>query len=869
MAHILDSKYRQIINDCWEDIKKELNKNNVYENKVNNIIIKAQILDQIDFSITIIDGGYLKNEMIPKNAKFITFHLEDGNKKKELIYGESLLLFLSNFYKMQHPIFKKKIDDNTIIDVSLDENTSKEIMDDPDINEIYDDNFSIYINKEEFLYSKEIKIGKVSNFYDESLEINKYSKLIDNDKIITSKERVNIYSLFHIFSKKYQRIFFIIACQNIGMSFSILFYLNFFSSFYLNFEEISLLKSSSKRKYIFRRFFTFFSDYNEYEDFINKKIFDVKGYENILAVIKTFIILINEYIINNKKNKSIYIVLDNYDENLVGTTKLSKDYIDEIYKIIKNSNIKIIILGKGIFINNLFNKYLLTPLDIENYIDIYYFSTLNIGIETRIHEINRNNGINEIDEYFKKKYKENYEEIIFNFILLKNSSNLIKEKPREGLHFQFLKVEKKEENNFNVSFQFEDTIDINNKRIREYLAKINNYNNIFNPRLNYIKGFIIEELLISLFINNKVFDNIKFENENIIEVETIYNMEKEEQRNNIKSGPILLIQKTNGEVFDLGIILNEENIEYLIGIQIGINKRKEEIEDYLEKLNNYKKNILSEANRITNRNISQLGFIIILNKEYQQELYKKYQELSSQIDKLEKDNKNTKITIFKKEEEKKMKSNLSKFNTQFGEICCQNAGIKYFLFSNYDLQLYEDDSKAIKQLDLSKILLIKSGLESFCFKQYHLSFIMEKEKNILNEKEKNGLLDSIKTIDDKINDFQINYEINKELPLLVATPSNTGILSITKTIKVLTYFTGGSFIHFLLNQGNVKRFDHETGVFKLEYNADIIIKRYFVNFIYKKKEDLDSVDEEISDNEGKHYINNLEYLRKKTKRKKC
>ena len=146
----MDCKYRQIINDRWEDIKKELNKNNVYENKVNNIIIKAKILNQKNIAITIIDGGYLKNEMIPKNAKFITFHLEDGNKKKELIYGESFLLFLSNFYKMQHPIFKKKKDDNTIIDVSLDENTSKEIMDDPDINEIYDDRFSIYIKKEEF-----------------------------------------------------------------------------------------------------------------------------------------------------------------------------------------------------------------------------------------------------------------------------------------------------------------------------------------------------------------------------------------------------------------------------------------------------------------------------------------------------------------------------------------------------------------------------------------------------------------------------------------------------------------------------------------------------------------------------------------------
>jgi hypothetical protein len=56
-------------------------------------------------------------------------------------------------------------------------------------------------------------------------------------------------------------------------------------------------------------------------------------------------------------------------------------------------------------------------------------------------------------------------------------------------------------------------------------------------------------------MNNKPFKNLNFSKNNIIEVEDIYNLKKNNLPNfEYEKGPILITKNKNGEVFDLGIV---------------------------------------------------------------------------------------------------------------------------------------------------------------------------------------------------------------------------------------------------------------------------------------------------------------------------
>ena len=82
------------------------------------------------------------------------------------------------------------------------------------------------------------------------------------------------------------------------------------------------------------KFFNIFDQYQDYDDFIDNHIFKITGYNNILQVIKSIITCISDNY-KMKDNENLLIVLDNYDDHLVGEIKLSQDYIEDLYKIIK------------------------------------------------------------------------------------------------------------------------------------------------------------------------------------------------------------------------------------------------------------------------------------------------------------------------------------------------------------------------------------------------------------------------------------------------------------------------------------------------------------------------------------------------------
>ena len=107
------------------------------------------------------------------------------------------------------------------------------------------------------------------------------------------------------------------------------------------------------------------------------------------------------------------------------------------------------------------------------------------------------------------------------------------------------------------------------------MAKLSSFIHIIDNSTPSVKGFIFEELIISLLMNNKSgLSNLNFSKNNIITVDSIYSLSNVEKVSNLENGSILIIQKKNGEVLDFGIIINHNNINYFIGGQIGLIKQK-------------------------------------------------------------------------------------------------------------------------------------------------------------------------------------------------------------------------------------------------------------------------------------------------------
>ena len=859
----ISEKERDIIRDNWNTIKNEVEKSGEYEATFDklkiyatNNITSVHVILKKDLNISI---------HIDKKAKIINFKYEKDNntlERKELIYKPKYINFFTNLFKMEHPVYSRNKDVDTL-NISVDDGNSNEIFKDPNITEIFDDRFDAYINKEKFkeFYNKERK--NVSDYYDETFSNNKYSKIISNDKFLSSKKRNDLNDELFNFSSNGNKITFLIGAQKIGMTLTFREYLRDFPTLYINFEDLyNLKKTSDKRKYIYYMFINLFKNFEAYNDFINKYIFEIKGYNNILKVIKKIILKIQ----NNLKNEHIYIVLDNYDDNLVETTFISKEYIEDIFKIICDSNIKLIFLGRGLYISNLLIKYFLNRTEIEHYISVKYFDSLGLDIENIIHNHNKSNKINEIEEYYNERFN-NKENIVYNMLLIKNINIIINELNDTNIPFQFFKFQK-ENNELKINFQFEDLFDSNNKKLKEYIAKLSNFNLFTTINNKVLKGILFEELLVSLFMNNKTLKNLKFPEENIIEIENIYkyvtNAIDVKIQNKLKEETILITQKEDGEVFDFGIVMKEENIDYFIGGQIGINKTSEEINNYITKLKLNRDNILTKISELTGRTIKEFKFLIILNKEAQSDLQKEYDKLYHEVNSMKK-NINYEKNIYKTKNTK-----LTHINSKFGKHCCKIANITYFLFSTEDFCFYDNEMMKIENLEVNKINSLMEGCQYFLKNEYNLANIIS-EKEILSINEKMLFIESIKK---KIPDFKdledliIEYEIKSKIPLLVGTPWDYAILSNTNNIKVLTYFDD-TYTHFVLGKNNVSIYEQkDEKLFDFEYSHNSIQNRCFIKFdfnekknktTYEKKGDLKN-EKKV---EEKFYKNNLKFLQKK------
>ena len=908
----LNDEERKIIKENWTNILKNSNQKTPFIIDLNTIKISCIIRgDNIQIIMKEInkqnesdktkesnesnESQRSKSFKISKKARFMKF-IVNKESKEELIYEPQSIDYFTKYYKMQHPIYKRVKNKNEnseeTLNISVGPSNYRTIFNDSDISEIYDDKFDYYIDKKEYLnYFDKLEI-KVSDYYD-NFSLNLYSKKINKDEVIYSDERKELIVFINDIEYLLENFIFIIGSQKIGLSFTILQQIKDMKILYLNLEELfHLHKNSDKKKYIFRRLFNWFDDFKTYESFINKEIFNITGYDDILNVIK---LIVTSLCDKMKDNDSIkYIVLDNYDDVYVGISKLIINYIEDLYGIINKKNIKIIILGKGIFISKLFLNYLFEPKEIPSYMKVKYITSLNLNLERDIHDDNIKNGINEIENYYKQKYTDNnIEYILYNFVILKNLPNIINKSYPYEIPFQFFKF-KMEKNGLEINYQFDDIIDINRKIIRKYVAQINSLKSFSDLQNEKIKGYVFEDLVVSLFINNKTFENLKFEGNNIIEVNSIFNMKNIKKIKNLTPDPVLIIQLDNGEVFDFGFIMEKNGVEYFIGGQIGLNKTKEDISKYVSKIQANEKNILNNIYKLTGRIITEFRFLIIFDREWQDNLLNKYSEYYSNVNKQisktqnfigRKTNKKNKSkgkkkkTAFERSLEEDNIDKLNRFNSRYGVQCCKNEGISYIFFSCADFKFYDHEYNEIKSFDVEHLLPIKKGFEKFIFSEYNLIPISS-TNIILTEKEKNLLLNKIKENKKDVKEVEIKFKLKEKIPLLSGTPYNKGILSITKDIKVFTFYED-EFFHYLLKNNKITLYPQSGKLFDENYSKQNILEQYFVNLINNNNSISLEEDEgnrssknankksssrkkrKIETNEKENiYSNNLKYLQK-------
>ena len=360
-----------------------------------------------------------------------------------------------------------------------------------------------------------------------------------------------------------------------------------------------------------------------------------------------------------------------------------------------------IFIGRGEYISDLLIDYFYNKDNIKNYILFKNYNSLDLDIENVIHAYYRNESINEIDLYYNNIQKTNIKFFILKLITMKYMKNIIGDNFRGEFPFQFFRFSLDKNEKLSIEYEFDDIINFINRKIREHLAKLNNFNGIFKSIAPQIKGFIFKELVLSVLLNNKSsLKNLNFTKKNMIEVEDIYDMNNVEKVNDLDSGPIIIVQKTNYPVFDLGIIFDDDSINYFIGGKIDLNKTCQELKEYQEKIDISHESIINNIITLTGRKILEFKFLIMLNKEFQEELQKEYDQKCVKMMENEK--------------------YIADYENQYGVKSCNNLNISYLLFSENDFCFYKDGQK-VEWLNIYDINNIKKGFDS---------------SSILNEKEK-------------------------------------------------------------------------------------------------------------------------------------
>ena len=633
-----------------EQIDSFINKNLENINFIHdnfNFVIRSSLSETTIF-IFIEEKDKILSLEISKFSRIMEFE-KGNNKNSETIFDADDIKRYIEKYQLDHPLYYDIISKK---EKSVTSDILEKIIQNKDVNKIYDDGFVNQISQNEFCSC--MKLIKLEDFYINKPD-NDYTNDINNGKDIYSSKRKELIEFVRDFRRKEGKdILFLGGGNKTGKTITILAALKVVPILYFNIKQIkSKTKKNDIKKLIYRECMHLFinCEYNDFVDFYNNYIEKIKGYnKNIWKLINEYCTIITEY---NKISNPI-VVLDDYDDIYMKKEEiLNRDIINQL---LVHKNIKFIVCGNGNFIDDLIYKKETGFTSEQNY-EVLYNNDLDLKINNKPFmeyfleekEENYQKVLHEFKEYFIKKYKTE-EKILSKFIIfeeyVKLKQNFGAEDPDlEGFPIQFFKIIREGDNPyFIIDYLYPKLFEISNDLINYYILKkikvqINIHSILKKHRI--IQGYLIERYIISMFENNIMFEDFNIPNENIITVEEIYNINSNNIQTNKQisnSCPILIKQRKEGIHYDFAIILEKNKEIYALIIQVGLNKKKCEISNVFIATYLKYKILINALSALIGKTISKISLMFIFSKEKQEELNQKLELLKNELNDKEKRN---------------------------------------------------------------------------------------------------------------------------------------------------------------------------------------------------------------------------------------
>ena len=616
---------------------------------------------------------------------------------------------------------------------------------------------------------------------------------------------------------------YIFGPRGTGKTTLLLKYLNFyaFPRLYFSLKIMSKSDFNNRRlkKYALMETIYTFDDILQMEKFSDIKVSEISDSSNLLEFILSYIqTIINFYSKENKKKKKIWIVIDDYNQDLYDNNNI----IEKIIKYINENKTKLFlcILGNGKYINEKYYQYYSN--ENTNYFAIYWNHSItnNISQKNKIltlpkyyYKYKDLKDINNIEKIIQENLIETFKKMNLNsFLFLSkiiNKTINIKNFKDEliNLPLEYLTIERHldEDKNIllNLSFNTEIYKSVFDLTING-LLKIDCLKTktiIFKEDNQGKNGIDFEDLIIEQFWNN-TFNFLIFPDNNKLIVDEIFNLKnnKNDIRNDLDiQYPIIIRQKIfKGKYYDLLFILKIKNKIYAIFIQIGLNKKGNDINNYLKNLIDNEKKYKEGIKTLINHNIDEIGFLLIFDYNHQKTL-------------LEKNNKSDGIGF------------------------CDKNEIDFLIYKDFNLFKKVNDIEPIKSFDVTeKTLIINDINDNESIKSFNKIFgDKSKENNSeplypLSENEKSLIFNYIK------NDYD-------ELVFLFSIKNiNEKGRFISNKLEQINVFNDDNNKYFCYNNEIFKITNNQLKIIKnrKEKNNDLDI--YFLNKKTKRKPDLDN-----------------------------
>ena len=695
--------------------------------------------------------------------------------------------------------------------------------------------------------SKNIKVNKILNAknYNNRYEISTISCLDFNFKKLKGEYLKNeaeyldnhityynyLNDLIYNNDKSYCYIF---GPKGTGKTTLLLRYLNLMEIprlyFSLNIMKQLNLPKKLKKYSLYETLYAF-NSLKQMEDFSKMDINNKCNHTNLMEFIKSYIELIYEFFSKNQINSKIWIVIDDYNQELFDKEGIIEKIINYIQKF--KNDLFLCILGNGKYINKKMYQYFSN--EVIDFTGFYWNQTIENKIsdknkilkvpkyyyeykDSKDIKIAEKNVEAEIEKEFQK-YKLNSFIFLNKYIDMSIDLKIFEDEiitlPLEYLTVQKI-IDEEKKIYLKLSFNSEiykivyvDTI----KSLLKIDNLMTNKKYIFNDDNKGKGGFDFEDIIVEQLWNN-TFEFINFPPNNKIKVDNIYDLRFNETFGGKMvdpEKPIIIRQKDQGgKFYDLLLILRNEGKNYAIFIQIGLTKRGTDINRYLVNLTKNDKNYKNGITKLINCPIESIGFLLIFEYEHQKELIK---------------------------ENKKAE----------GYVFCKENKIEYLIYKNFQLFKNIDDNEPINSFNVKKNLLIYEDIEEN--NNFSMNMVIEGFSKLFRDLSAKNNSKSIKPLSD-VEKSKILSFIKKNY--------NTDYDELDFAFTIIDDEGNGNYDFGRINNNNfyqiyvfidknAKYFSYNNNMYKLSSNKiEKSKKMYFENklnwdiYFLKKKRNLNS-----------------------------